>query len=582
MCKCLKRIVKLFRGLQPELTTPKDTKIMISCSLKDGVGSTSVLERRNSLTPLKEKRLKLSLKGRKLHSEVTETFSSVLYPESSPKLWQQISSTNQFIESKERMKQSPLCDFTEQMKPVSSCVCEEDQNTAVSVAQNCHKQMPEMWEDIKENKCRIGPLFNLGNTCFLNSILYVLRLTPQFTKGLHSLVDEINKLKCQDGIREDPKWNIVVQLHQVFHQMKRYEDVETSDGDVTSFIKSHLQALLLLLRDYHPSLEENHQQDAHEALILVLNVLSEISDIVLPVRTISLVETSSQKVCRRKRRRRCIFSNPRKRKKKISGSYSSSINDHQVCERKQNFVRDLFQGRSSNTTVCLECEHIKCSEEEFCDLSVPVLANYTDDSEDEEADSGEARSKCFLTDTLKKESLLRGPNKYYCEECHHYVEARCGLVLNSTPQVLILQLGRFNCQTSFKEQVGMSKLNTHCPVPLQLPSFHKEDHCYCLFAVVIHKGLSVNSGHYVTVVSGSSYTKLSTAKEFSSIPHDTCCALNLSQHIDSTNIKPWFFCDDDKVQLISEKEVEMHLSSASPLGPTATPYLLFYQKLNLQ
>ncbi|XP_076366284.1 uncharacterized protein LOC143255077 isoform X9 [Tachypleus tridentatus] len=486
---------------------------MISCSLKDGVGSTSVLERRNSLTPLKEKRLKLSLKGRKLHSEVTETFSSVLYPESSPKLWQQISSTNQFIESKERMKQSPLCDFTEQMKPVSSCVCEEDQNTAVSVAQNCHKQMPEMWEDIKENKCRIGPLFNLGNTCFLNSILYVLRLTPQFTKGLHSLVDEINKLKCQDGIREDPKWNIVVQLHQVFHQMKRYEDVETSDGDVTSFIKSHLQALLLLLRDYHPSLEENHQQDAHEALILVLNVLSEISDIVLPVRTISLVETSSQKVCRRKRRRRCIFSNPRKRKKKISG---------------------------------------------------------------------EARSKCFLTDTLKKESLLRGPNKYYCEECHHYVEARCGLVLNSTPQVLILQLGRFNCQTSFKEQVGMSKLNTHCPVPLQLPSFHKEDHCYCLFAVVIHKGLSVNSGHYVTVVSGSSYTKLSTAKEFSSIPHDTCCALNLSQHIDSTNIKPWFFCDDDKVQLISEKEVEMHLSSASPLGPTATPYLLFYQKLNLQ
>ncbi|XP_013792188.1 ubiquitin carboxyl-terminal hydrolase 1-like [Limulus polyphemus] len=371
--------------------------------------------------------------------------------------------------------------------------------------------------------------------------------------------------------------------------MKRYEDVESSDGDaldcVTSFIKSHLQALLLLLRDYHPSLEENHQHDAHEALTLILNILSEISDIVLPVRTVSHVENSCKKVCRGKRRRRCIFTNPRKRKKKaVESSYCLPTNDQQVCEMKGkpqcNFVRDLFEGRSSNSTVCLECEDIKCSEEEFWDLSVPVLANSKDDSEDEEDESGDARSKCFLSDTLKKESLLRGVNKYYCEKCHHYVEARCGLVLYSTPPVLILQLGRFDCQTSFREQAGMSKLNNHCPVPLRLPSFHNENHCYCLFAVVIHKGLSVNSGHYVTVVSSSSYTKLdemvSRTKQTSSRSHGTCCGL------DSANLKSWFFCDDDKVQVISEEEMEMHLSAVSPLGPTATPYLLFYQKLDHQ
>lgn len=146
----------------------------------------------------------------------------------------------------------------------------------------------------------VATLLNLGNTCFLNSVLYTLRFTPGFAHLLHHLAEELTDKKLlfspivtnerkmgflstgSPGTRtksltslspanangdhhapliEPAKRKTLVlteRLHELFQTLHHAE----SKGDLSEPYQA--DAFLQALREVNPLFQGNQQQDAHE------------------------------------------------------------------------------------------------------------------------------------------------------------------------------------------------------------------------------------------------------------------------------------------------------------------------------
>lgn len=175
-------------------------------------------------------------------------------------------------------------------------------------------------------------------------------------------------------------------------------------------------------------------------------------------------------------------------------------------------MEHLFQGRLVLRTRCLECESFTERREDFQDISVPVLDDEPSSPDDLSEVSPDPKPelktlKWAIAQFASVERIV-GEDKYFCETCHHYTEAERSLLFDKTPEVITIHLKRFSANSlDLDPYAGLSKVNTPLQTPLTLsleewctrPSSTKGQR-YQLFAVVMHSGITISSGHYTAYV----------------------------------------------------------------------------------
>lgn len=77
--------------------------------------------------------------------------------------------------------------FSHQMAPAKKQISEDMLNGYRAPSESlAHQQQNYLGEE-----CPVATLSNMGNTCFLNSVLYSLRFAPTFLHNLHHLVGDL-------------------------------------------------------------------------------------------------------------------------------------------------------------------------------------------------------------------------------------------------------------------------------------------------------------------------------------------------------------------------------------------------------
>lgn len=211
------------------------------------------------------------------------------------------------------------------------------------------------------------------------------------------------------------------------------------------------------------------------------------------------------------------------------------------------FLENLFQGQLVSQVTCLQCKNVSQCFEPYMDLSLEFPERY----QITKSNSRIAQDICHVTEMLAKfteEEKLEG-KIYSCERCNSnrrrsagplHTEAKKQFLINKLPPILRLHLKRFRwCGRDHRE-----KISTHVATDevLDLQPFctagAKDGYKYQLFAVVIHHGRGFGSGHYT--------------------------AYTWNREADS-----WVNCNDSRMLLCQLEEVLQ-----------AQSYILFYKRIS--
>ncbi|XP_031429303.1 ubiquitin carboxyl-terminal hydrolase 2a isoform X2 [Clupea harengus] len=289
-------------------------------------------------------------------------------------------------------------------------------------------------------------LRNLGNTCFMNSILQCLSNTQN-----------LRDYCLQNSYRRDLNNNNRTNTALMEEFAKLIQTLWTSSGSEAvspSEFKTQIQR-------YAPRFVGYNQQDAQEFLRFLLDGL----------------HNEVNRVTVRPRGSTEDFDHLRdeEKGKKMWSKY---------LDREDSKIVDVFVGQLKSSLTCTDCGYCSTVFDPFWDLSLPISKGYGEVS---------------LMDCMRlftKEDVLDGDEKPTCYRCKARRRCTKKFTVQKFPKILVLHLKRFS-----EARVRTSKLSTFVNFPLkdldlrEFASGSSVDAVYNLYAVSNHSGTTMG-GHY--------------------------------------------------------------------------------------
>lgn len=297
------------------------------------------------------------------------------------------------------------------------------------------------------DKAPLG-LRNLGNTCFMNSIVQCLAHTRPFLEYC-----------LKDGYSSEINTSTSSMKGALFEAFATLLKSiwRSSNGEYAI----SPQAFRSQIQKFAPRFMGYSQQDSQEFLHYLLQGLHE--DI------------------------NRITSRPRHLNTEIDDNLSDSQKAAEAWKRYLRFddskIVDCFVGQLKSTLKCSACGHKSVTFDPFWDLSLPIP----------KSSDTVTLQQCLSLFT--KEEVLDGDEKPTCSYCKTRQKCTKSFTIHRCPKILVLHLKRFSPSERFR-----AKLNTRVEFPLtnlDLCPYMSNSHyvMYNLYAVSNHSG-STYSGHY--------------------------------------------------------------------------------------
>ncbi|XP_028130008.1 ubiquitin carboxyl-terminal hydrolase 2 isoform X3 [Diabrotica virgifera virgifera] len=295
----------------------------------------------------------------------------------------------------------------------------------------------------------LNGLKNIGNTCFMNSVLQCLSNTRWLLEYLK-----------KDGYIKDINTSISSMkgaLIKAFAEViKELWSEDASDRVVnTASLKGQIQR-------FAPRFMGYAQQDAQEFLRYLLEGLHEDVNRVQEKPKPILTEIDE----------------------KLSDNEKAQESWTRYLRMDNSRIVDHFVGQLKSTLKCTHCGHCSVTFDPFWDLSLPIPQR-----------TGQLRlSQCL--DSFTREETLDGDEKPTCSKCKERRRCTKSFSIHKFPKILVIHLKRFSPTERFR-----GKLNVTVDFPMEgldMSQYAADNVSPCrynLYAISNHSGTTY-SGHY--------------------------------------------------------------------------------------
>ncbi|KAF9284528.1 ubiquitin-specific protease doa4 [Mortierella alpina] len=315
-------------------------------------------------------------------------------------------------------------------------------------------------------------LTNLGNTCFMNSVIQCLIATPPLSRffldgSFKRHINSRNPLGTQGKLAE------------------AFSDLIRSMWSGQSLVVSPT-SFRYAIGGFAPQFKGTEQHDSQEFLSFLLDGLHE--DLKTEPRPPPPGDDEGSEA-------------DEARMESLPDYEASEIAWQRYLRRDDSIIVSLFQGQFKNRLCCSKCGKTSTTYNAFMYLALPIKAKVS-------GRQPQTLQSCL--NAFVEPEVLEGENAWNCPHCKKPRKATKQLTISRVPDVLLIQLKRFSSEGPFK-----NKIKAMVQYPIQdldltkyLPkrSFSSngmplEPAIYDLYAVSNHSG-EVSSGHYTACVRG--------------------------------------------------------------------------------